>query len=129
MAEPNQSRISIFNKRLARICLFVVSVLMAILVMPLADLFACNYLIFDYADYIRQALMFPVYLFSVLGSMPGFLVGWLIYLVISFIAILLNRSGRLFWTLYAIFAFLLAGNIGFILIFTLSFGRSFGYTC
>lgn len=59
----------------------------------------------------------------------GFLVGWLIYLVTSFIAIILNRSGRLFWTLYVIFAFLLAANIGFILIFTLSFGRSFGYTC
>jgi hypothetical protein len=94
--EPNQSRLNIFDERLARISLFVVSVLIAIVVMPLADLFACNYLIFDYAEYIRQAWMFPVYLFSVLGSMPGFLVGWLIYLVISFSAIFLNRSGRLF---------------------------------
>ena len=129
MAEPNQSPIGIFDKSLARAGLFVASVLVAILVMPLADLTVCNYLIFDYAQYIRQALIFPVSLFSGLGSTVGIVAGWLTYLVISFSAILLNRSRRLFWTLYAIFAFLLAINTGFILLFTLSFGRSFGYTC
>ena len=129
MAESDQSRISIFNKRPARIGLFAASFLLAILVMPLADTFVCHYLIFDYPVYISQIWLFPVSLFSVFGPASGLVIGWLIYFAISLTAILLKRSDRLFWTLYAIFALLLAANIGFILIFTLSFGRSFGYTC
>jgi hypothetical protein len=128
ITDPSQSRLGVFNKRSARIGLILLSLLVAILAMPLADFFVCDYLIFDYTEYIRQALIFPVYLFSGLGSL-GVLAGWLMYLIISSMAILLNRSERLFWMLYAIFAFLLSVNVSFILIFTLSIGRSFGYTC
>ena len=42
---------------------------------------------------------------------------------------LYTSSRRIFWRLYAAFATLLAVNIGFVLVFTLSFGRSFGYSC
>lgn len=98
------------------------------LIMPLADVMVCNYLIFDYEIYIQEVFRHPVILFGVVGP-AGFLVGWLVYLIIAFLAIRFDSNGRVFWRLYSIFVILLAANIGFILIFTLSFGRSFGYSC
>ena len=67
ITDPSQSRLGVFNKRSARIGLILLSLLVAILAMPLADFFLGDYLIFDYTEYIRQALIFPVYLFPASG--------------------------------------------------------------
>ena len=128
MSQTGQSRNSIFDKRSARIGLFLLTLFAALLVIPLADVVACNYLIFDYDMYGQEAWMHPVILFGVAGP-PGALVGWLSYLTISSVALFSAGSRRAFWGLYAAFVILLAINIGFVLIFTLSFGRSFGYSC
>lgn len=128
MSQPDQSRNSIFDKRSARMGLFLLTFLGAMLVIPLADVVACNYLIFDYELYVKEVWMHPVILFGVAGP-AGSLVGWLIYLIISSVATFFTSSRRAFWILYAAFFVLVAANIGFVLIFTLSFGRSFGYSC
>jgi hypothetical protein len=128
MSQTGQSRNRIFDKRSARIGLFLLTLFAVMLVIPLADVVACNYLIFDYAVYGQEAWRHPVILFGVAGP-AGLLVGWLSYLTISSVAVFFASSWRAFWGLYAAFVILLAVNIGFVLIFTLSFGRSFGYSC
>jgi hypothetical protein len=127
MSQPDTSRNSIFDKRPARLGVFLLTLVGAMLVMPAADTLVCDYLIFDYGIYARQILTDPVVLFGAAGP-AGPILGWLIYAVLSSLAVSLGGSRR-FWRLYAAFVLLLAANIGFILIFTLSFGRSFGYRC
>jgi hypothetical protein len=128
MTAPDRSRNKILDRRPAGISLFPITLLIAFLVMPLADAVVCDYLIFDYEIYIQEVFRHPVIFFGVLGPI-GFFLGWLIYLTLAFLAIRFDRNHRIFWWLYTGFVSLLAVNIGFVLIFTLSLGRSFGYSC